>query len=400
MASGTNSLRPHSSLGQETYRLARRALERLVEAHKGVALTDKSGMPLRFIPCLFLCACAWPQNQPESSPGKSFQFTGALDAFYSGNLNHPLSGDNQLRNFDTQDGWTLDFASLSVRANGPKFGLRLDTGFGEMYKTMNLADTWGGPNRYISQAYVSYKPIHDSALEIDAGKFFTSAGAEAPESYENFNYSRSLLFVLGEPYYHFGMRSTIPLTKSFSIGAQFLDGCNNLGNLQGGKLLGLVPALTRSKWNWTHTYLVGPERIGARQAVRHFHDSALKFTPRAWVSAYISALHATERWSGGGSNSWYGFAGAAKFSPRTRWSFSPRLGWFRDSTGFNTGLAQQLKEVTLTAEYRPWSHLIARAEYRRDWSDRPFFDRGATPGASKKQDTFLLAWIFVIRRER
>lgn len=358
-------------------------------------------MLARLLPGLLLCLRVSAQDpQASSPPTKAFQFTAALDAFSSVNLNHPASGANQLHNFDSQDGWALDFASFSVQANGPKFGFRLDTGYGEMYKTMNLADTWAGPNRYISQAYVSYKPVRDSALEIDAGKFFTSAGAEVPESYENFNYSRSLLYVLGEPYYHFGLRSTIPVTKTFSMGAQFLDGCNNLGNLQGGKMLGLVPALTRSKWSWTHTYLVGPEKIGARQAVRHFHDSAFKFAPRAWVSAYISALHATERGSGGGSDSWYGLSGAAKFSPLKKWSFSPRLAWFRDSTGFNSGLAQRLKEATLTAEYRPLSYLITRAEYRRDWSDRPFFDRGATPRASKQQDTFLLAWIFVIRRER
>jgi hypothetical protein len=92
-------------------------------------------------------------------------------------------------------------------------------------------------------------------------------------------------------------------------------------------------------------------------------------------------------------------AGAAKFSPFKKWSFSPRLDWFADSTGFSTGLSQQLKEVTMTAEYRPLSYLITRAEYRRDWSDQPFFDRGATLGASQEQNTFLLAWIFVIRRE-
>ena len=89
------------------------------------------------------------------------------------NLNHPASGTNWLQNFDTHDRWALDLASFSVQANGAHFGFRLDTGFGEMYKTMNLADSWAGPNRYISQAYVSYKRIQSSALEIDAGKFFT-----------------------------------------------------------------------------------------------------------------------------------------------------------------------------------------------------------------------------------
>ena len=355
----------------------------------------------RLVLCSYSCAIAFAQDADTAPPAaKSFQFTGAADAFYSLNLNHPASGVNQIRNFDTQDGWALGFASFSVQANGAKFGFRLDTGFGEMYKTMNLSDSWAGPNRYISQAYISYKPIRNSSLEVDAGKFFTSAGAEVPESYNNFNYSRSLLYVLGEPYYHFGLRSTIPITKTFSLGAQFLDGCNNVGDLQGGKMLGLVAAVTRSKWSWTHTYLTGPEKIGVSEAVRHFHDSVLTFTPRPWMNAYFEALHSTERWTAGGSDSWHGLAGAARFSPLKKWSFSPRLDWLADSTGFNTGLAQQLKEVTFTAEYRPLSYLITRAEYRRDWSDHPFFDRGASLAASNEQNTFLVAWIFVLRRER
>ena len=358
-------------------------------------------MLTRFLLCSLLCAGAFAQDaDTPATAAKPFQFTGTVDAFYSLNLNHPASGMNQIRNFDTQDGWALDFASFSVQANGQKFGFRLDTGFGEMFKTMNLADSWAGPNRYISQAYISYRPIRNSSLEVDAGKFFTSAGAEVPESYNNFNYSRSLLYVLGEPYYHFGLRSTIPITKTFSIGAQFLDACNNVGNLQGGKMLGLVANVTRSKWSWAHTYMVGPERIGSRDAVRHFHDSVLTYSPRPWMSSYFEALHSTERWVQGGSASWHGLAGAARFSPFKKWSFSPRLDWLADSTGFNTGLAQQLKEVTFTAEYRPAGYLITRAEYRRDWSNQPFFDRGAALAASKDQNTFLVAWIFVVRRER
>jgi hypothetical protein len=62
-------------------------------------------------------------------------------------------------------------------------------------------------------------------------------------------------------------------------------------------MLGLVAAVTRSKWSWTHTYLIGPETIGPREAVRHFHDSVLTFTPRSWISSYFEALHSTERWS-------------------------------------------------------------------------------------------------------
>ena len=99
---------------------------------------------------------------------------------------------------------------MSLERDGRQFGSRLDAGFGEMFRIMNLTDPWGGPNRYISQASVSYKPLKNG-LRFDFGKFYTSVGAEGPETYNNFSYSRSLLFTLGEPYYHFGLRATIPL---------------------------------------------------------------------------------------------------------------------------------------------------------------------------------------------
>src|ERR1035438_296348 len=39
----------------------------------------------------------------------------------------------------------------------------------------------------------------------------TSAGAEVIETNQNWNYSRSLLFAWAIPYYHFGLRASIPI---------------------------------------------------------------------------------------------------------------------------------------------------------------------------------------------
>ena len=55
-----------------------------------------------------------------------------------------------------------------------------------------------------------------------------------------------------------------------------------------------------------------------------------------------------------------------------------------------TGVAQKVKEFTLTGEYKMVEGLLARLEYRRDWSDQPFFDRGNGLGNSKNQTTVVL----------
>jgi hypothetical protein len=69
------------------------------------------------------------------------------------------------------------------------------------------------------------------------------------------------------------------------------------------------------------------------------------------------------------------------------------LEWFKDRDGFSTGTPQTLKEFTLTGEYKWAEGLLSRLEYRRDWSDQPFFERGVTPGGSKSQTTLLVGFV-------
>jgi hypothetical protein len=86
---------------------------------------------------------------------------------------------------------------------------------------------------------------------------------------------------------------------------------------------------------------------------------------------------------------WYGVAGAAKFQMNDSNAITPRIEWFKDKDGFSTGTAQSLKEFTFTYEHKWTQGLLARLEYRRDWSNQPFFERGST-GTNDHQDTFAL----------
>jgi Putative beta-barrel porin-2, OmpL-like. bbp2 len=61
---------------------------------------------------------------------------------------------------------------------------------------------------------------------------------------------------------------------------------------------------------------------------------------------------------------------------------SPRIEWYDDPSGFTTGAAQTLKEVTGTFEVKPTDALIWRIEYRHEFSDSPVFETGS--GAFKK----------------
>jgi len=338
-----------------------------------------------------------PPEQPEQPP--PWKLTGVLDTFYSADMNRPASGLADFRNFDWSQGWELDAAEISVERDGPQFGFRMDGGYGEMFRIMNLADPWGGPNRYLSQAYVSYKPLKNG-LRFDFGKFYTSAGAEVPETYNNFNYSRSLLFTLGEPYYHFGLRATIPVTKSFSASVQLVNGWNDVRDNNSGKTVALAASLARAKWGWSQVYITGPEKPGAAAGFRRLSDSVVTLSPIAKISSYLEGLWAMDRRVAGGKDTWSGVAEAVKYSFAKKWRLSERLERFNDPTGFNTGTPQHIKEGTVTLAYRPAPFLEARSEFRRDWSDRAVFDQGARPLATNVQTTVLLGLIFVLRAER
>jgi hypothetical protein len=70
-----------------------------------------------------------------------------------------------------------------------------------------------------------------------------------------------------------------------------------------------------------------------------------------------------------------------------------RVEYFDDVNGFSTGLAQTVKEFTLTGEYKLTDWLMTRGEFRTDWSNKPFFDQNNLGPTTKTQSTMLLGMI-------
>jgi hypothetical protein len=269
---------------------------------------------------------------------------------------------------------------------------------------MNASDPWGGVNRYVGQAYVSVRPFKTSDFDLDFGKFYTSVGAEVPDAASNFQYSRSLLFTLGAPYYHFGLRASKSVTPSLVVGVQLINGWNDVVNNTGGQMLGLTTAYTKKRFNWSETYLAGPEPVLLSdislpytvrpRKISQLIDSVLKLTPTTRLNAYVETLYGEEK-NLAGRDRWYGVAGAVTIPLVARWSISPRWEYFNDPTGATTGVAQQLQELTATLQYQPRvPALTARAEFRCDFSDKPFFDNNGTPSASRRQETALVALLY------
>jgi len=339
-------------------------------------------------------AAAAPAPPPWSVGG--IDFSGLVDGYYDFNFNHPASQTNGLYNFDTAaNQFSLNMVKLSMSHTADPIGFQVDFGFGHAFDMINGIDDNGLRTKNIEQAYVSWKPKgKDSGFQVDFGKFVTSAGAEVIESNANWNYSRSLLFSWAIPYYHMGLRLTE--TKGhFTGGFQLVNGWNNVEDNNSGKTLGFVGNITTKKISWNNNYYTGPENTGTNTGWRNLYDTTLLFTPADKFNAYLNFDYGQNK-SGSGSSEatakWYGVALAAKLQMNDHNAFTPRVEWFKDKDGFSTGVAQSVKEFTFTYEHKWTQGLLARLEYRRDWSDKPFFERGSV-GFSKHQDTLALGII-------
>lgn len=322
------------------------------------------------------------------------QFSGLVDGYYSLNLNHPAGRTNQLRNFDVQAGqFSLNMAKLTLEHAAEPVGFRVDLGFGKAFEMVHGAETEPSAVRNLEQAYLSLKPAKAKGFQMDFGKFVTSAGAEVIETHSNWNYSRSILFAWAIPYYHMGLRTSAPVSKHFTAGVQLVNGWNNVNDNNTGKTVGLTGSLAAGPLTWANAYYAGPEKAGLNDGWRHVYDTTVLVTGSK-ASAYLNVDYGAEKDAGAGPTSaWYGVAGAARLAVGGRIAIAPRLEWFKDRDGFSTGTAQSLKEFTITGEYKWAEGLLSRVEYRRDWSDQPFFDRGANAGAYKHQDTFLIGFV-------
>jgi len=323
-------------------------------------------------------------------------FSGVVDGYYNLNFNHPVGRDNQLRNWDTNGNqFSLSMAKLTLNHDPDPVGGRIDFGFGPAFDIVNSTEPGG--LKYVEQAYVSVKPPKLHGLEVDFGKFVTPAGAEVIETMNNWNYSHSLLFAWAIPYFHFGLRAAMPLGKTFTATFMVVNGWNNTVDNNSGKTIGFSGAWNpNSHFSWAASYIAGPENNNVNSGWRQLFDTTVTYTVNDKLALMGNYDYGYNKFPGpgpAGHAHWDGVAGYAKLNVTKRFAFIPRGEFFRDANGFSTGTAQQVKEVTFTAEYKMVEGLLSRFEYRHDWSDQPFFDRGNILAASKKLDTLTAGFI-------
>ena len=338
---------------------------------------------------------------PEWSVGP-INFSGLVDGYYGYNPAHPVSGFNNLYNFDVKaNQFSLNMAKVTMAHDPDPMGFRVDLGFGRAFDMIHAGEKAPEIFRYLEQAYISFKPPKGKGFQVDFGEFVTSAGAEVIESKDNWNYSRSLLFAWAIPYYHFGIRTSMPIGPHFSAGVQLINGWNNVEDLNSGKTVGLTSSVTSKKATWNVNYYAGPERAAPLKGVRQLFDTTLLLTPTDKTSFYINYDYGRERHTESGSSvHWTGVAGAARFQVTPIFALAPRLEWFSDPDSaaipwgvVPAGVKPSVKEFTMTGEFKAREGVLMRLEYRRDWANAPVFDRGNQLLNSKNQTTLVAGFV-------
>lgn len=168
---------------------------------------------------------------------------------------------NTYHNFDGYNSsLRLNVAEVGFSRDPDPIGFEVDAGLGDLYMLVNASEP-DSPLRNFLQMYASYKIKPANDLQVDFGKFQTSAGIESAETLTGWNYSRSLLFVYAQPNYHFGLRSEVPCGAHVKAGLQWANGWNRVFDGNGFRTVAVTSELTSKKWDLYQDYYYGPENV-------------------------------------------------------------------------------------------------------------------------------------------
>lgn len=355
-------------------------------------------------------AATAPQLQQESATLDFFRKTevsGFVDTYYTYNFNKPaqpcatvagVAVSNCLYNFNVaHDSFSLNLAELALEkkpTSDSRGGFRVDFDYGPTTAIVHGAEP-GGTTTYqhIQQAYVSYLAPVGSGLQLDFGKFVTWNGNEVIETKDNWNYSRSLLFSWAIPYYHTGMRAAYAINGKVSVTGFLVNGWNNAvdnntGKTVGGQLMYKPKANLMLMTNYTG----GPEQNNDNSDWRHLSDTIVTYTVNKQVSLAGNYDYGQDTVAGA-TVKWQGIAGNLKYQANDWFALTPRFEYYNDRNGFTTGLAQKVKEATVTLEFKHKDGVVMRLEYRGDFSDTPQFLKKASE-ATKNQNTLTIGFIY------
>ncbi len=372
-----------------------------------------------------------PSILPTNLPGGA-TMNYLFDGYYEYNFNQPTGRANNLRAYDVLSNvFSINQADLVFDldpdlAAHRRYGFRIDLQFGQATETLQ-----GNPTveprpeiyRNIFQAYGTYVVPIGHGLNVDFGKWASSLGVEGNYTKDQMNYTRSFYYYY-LPFYHTGVRTSYHVNDKLAVNYWVVNGTNQSEPTNGYKdeLFGFVLQPAKSL-SWTTSYYLGQEHPDAAQATNctvpvqpglcftpiipapngklHIVDSYATWQVRPRLTLQGEADYVIEReWANAapGESSapshTDGGAAYAQFQVTSRGYFATRAEYLSDRGGLFSNVTQALKETTVTYKYSFGDGFDAFLEYRRDWSNRPYFITSNPASLSSHQDTATLGLVW------
>ncbi|MGA8938836.1 MAG: outer membrane beta-barrel protein [Acidobacteriaceae bacterium] len=350
--------------------------------------------------------------------GTTFNF--ALDGYYAYNFNQPIGRVNQLRAYDvSSNSFSINQANFIVEhlpaaSADERFGGRIDLQFGQATETLQGSSAnelrpqvW----RNLFQAYGSYLAPVGTGLQFDFGKWASALGVEGNYTKDQINYSRSYLFNY-LPFYHTGLRANYNLTPRINVAYWLINGVQQTEDFNGFKSQAFIftfkPASTIT---WNVNYYFGEEQpdvvpsptdglptqniTPAPNGREHIFDTYATWnaTPRLTLVGeadfVINRVFSYSQPKHVAAGAFY-----VKYALPHNYNIAARTEYFDDRGGLFSGAMQALNELTLTFDRQIEPGFLARAEYRRDAANQPFFLTNTVSNLSHTQSTATIGLVF------
>jgi hypothetical protein len=356
---------------------------------------------------------------------------GVLDGYYGYNFNQPIGRVNLLRAYDVMsNSFSLNQANLVLERAadvdaGRRFGMRLDFQYGQATETVQgSAANELRPQAYrpIWQAYGTYVFPFGSGLTVDFGKWASALGVEGNYNKDQINYSRSYWFDF-LPFYHMGFKAGYNVTPKINLAYWLVNGAQQAEDFNGFKSQALIVTLKpTATLTWNVNYYSGQEQLNvvpvfnptlpgrptqpglpttnispAPNGREHIIDTYATWNATPKLTLVAEADYVINRaFSNSSPTHVDGGAAYVRYQLTPKFALAGRGEYLSDRGGQFSSVTQALQELTATAEYKFAEGFLARAEWRRDFSNQPFF-LTALPNVFKKEQntaTLGLIWWF------
>ncbi len=308
-------------------------------------------------------------------------------------------GTNELRFYDYNEGYTFNVAEFSIKKDPTEkywwgYGLVVTAGIDSqknhslgIFRDEDDAFPFRNTEKFdLQEAYLSVRIPIGEGLILKGGKFVTLLGYEVIESPNNLNFSRGYLFSFAIPLTHTGGLLTYAFNEQIAVTAGIVLGWDNSRNNNDAlSFTGQVATVPVKDLTVNLNWIVGPEQNDNDSNQRVVVDLVANYTGIKNTTLGLNVDYGFEEseafLAGLGTRQnndarWWGVAGYAAYDFTDWFRLAFRQEFFQDQNGARTGFGNRVVywTSTLTAQFKIWKGLVARAEYRHDAASEKVYE--------------------------